>query len=418
MLTQQQYNLLLQNTRKLNVKIDLLNELEKKVGKLEGVCIGGSASLQGDSNYRRNCSIELVLNDSNLIPSESSKIWLNKRIQIFIGLTDFDDNIEWFNMGKYAIQKPSLKYGVANKTISLSNLDYMAFLDGILGGQIPNKVVIPEGVPISQAIKSTVQTLGKITKVLIDTLMINDIEATVPFKLEFTAGSTVYDIVKKLSELYTGWEFFFNENGYFIFQKIPDRKDDPIIWDFNQDKMKLNIDFTNDINFENVKNSIYIWGKVMSNALQASWVYRNRWARDTSIERNLLVDKVNGDICHVNSENKSYMWDGSIWILLDFTVIPKFNIENISEKKYSETDDNLFNENQCKVKTEYILWKHSNLNESIGGSCVPIYGLDINKLVAILISDVGIDGNYVLNSVNIPFDVSGNMSFSGMKMYY
>ena len=418
MSTQQEYNLLLRNTRKLKVKIDLFNELEKKVGGLEGVCTGGSVSLQGDSNYRRTCNIDLVLNDSSLLPSPSSKIWLNKRMQIFIGLTDFDDTIVYFNMGKYAMNKVSLKYGMVDKTISLSNLDNMAFLDGILDGHIPNKVVIPEDVPISQAIRSAVQILGKVSKVLIDTLIIDGLEATIPYELEFSAGSTVYDIIKKLAELYKGWEFYFDENGYFVFKKIPDRKDDPIIWDFNQDKMKLNIDFNNDVDFENVKNSIYIWGKVMSNASQATWVYRNRWARDTTIIRDSLTDKIKGDICHVNDENKSYLWNGSAWQLLDFTVIPKFNIENISEKKYSETDDNLFNENQCKVKSEYNLWLYSNFNESISGNCIPVYKLEINKIIALSVNDIGIDGNYVLNSLSIPLDVGGSMGFSASKMYY
>lgn len=48
MLTQKQYNVLRRPTRRLNIRIDLINEKDMKVGSFEGIAIEGSISFNRD----------------------------------------------------------------------------------------------------------------------------------------------------------------------------------------------------------------------------------------------------------------------------------------------------------------------------------------------------------------------------------
>ena len=87
MITQNQYNVLRQPTRNLNIKIDLINENDIIVDSFEGIATEGTINLDGNSTYRRSGNMTMVFDKRhNLLPKPDSKIWLNKRIGIHIGL--------------------------------------------------------------------------------------------------------------------------------------------------------------------------------------------------------------------------------------------------------------------------------------------------------------------------------------------
>lgn len=416
---QKHYILLYKNrvSRNVHIKIDLLNENDIKIDSFEGIATSGNIDFSGNSTYRRTGKVSMILTN-DLLPKPDSKIWFNKRIKIYVGLSDWNDDITWYNMGKFAINDVCAQKSKDNKSLDINLLDYMAFLDGTLSGYLSHetKLTAKSGVKINEAIYTSVKHLPKI---IIDDFQIEGLDVEIPYGLEFNPNGTVYDMVKQLTELYMSQEFFFDENGAFRVQRIRDRRFDPIVWDFTEDNMDLAIDYKNEIKMSNIKNSIHVWGSFDNdNGIQTYWVYRNRWCRQYKSDLNNLTDKQKGDICHINEDNNSYMWNGNNWQLLDFKVVPIFNIENIGEKIWSHNDDKIFTEQQAKLRCEYELNNYSNFAETISFSTVPIYLLKPNQKIKIQDKDTGINGYYLVESVSVPLDINNNMSITARKLYY
>ena len=416
MVTQEQYNVLQQPTRYLNIKIELLNDKDVTVGSFDGVALDGNVSLSGESTYRRSGNLKMLFDKKyNMLPSPSSKIWFNRRIRIWIGLKDYFDKIQWFDIGKFAIDEVELDINTSEKTISCQLKDYMAFLDGTLGGNLSHRTLIEGGsTTINDAIKTTI---GSLSRFSIDNIEVNGSLATIPYDIDKPPNSTIYELLKELINLYKDYDMYFDNEGYFRVEKIKNRENDVIIWDFEDDRKKLSINFNSKIDFKNVKNSIWIWGRQLETGDQVKWNYRNRFSRNTINQMNAISDRQVNDICHVISENKSYYWNGVQWELLDFKVIPIFNIESIDEKIWSYSDDKIFDNNQAKIRSEYHLKEYSNFAERINFSCVPIYILDINKKIRLNIEN-SIVGDYLIQSINIPLNINNAMTVEASKIYY
>lgn len=415
MITQNQYNVLRQPTRHLNIKIDLINENDIIVGSFEGIATDGQINLSGDSTYRRNGNMTMVFDKKyNILPAPDSKIWFNKRIGIHIGVRNYFDEMIWFNMGRFAIDEVELNFDSAEKTLSCQLKDYVSLIDGTLAGNLSHKIIIDEGTPITEGIRQSLIGLGQVS---IENIQINNMSLIMPYTIEKAIGSTVYDIVKELVELYMSWDFFVDENGYYTVEKIRDKSNDAIIETFDGSNKDFSLTANTSIDFKNIKNSIYIWGRQLEDASQVKWVYRNRWVRNNYSDLDSLVDKQKGDICHILSENNSYMYNSGAWELLDFKVQPSFCIEKIGEKVWSENFDNIFNETQAKMRAEHELEQKSNMAEKVSFSCVPLYHLQPNKKIYMNIDDE-ISGFYLIESISVPLDISTSMSITAKKLYF
>lgn len=415
MISQNQYSVLRLPTRRLNIKIDLINEKDIIIGSFEGIATDGNVSLDGTSTYRRSGNLTMIFDKKyNLLPNPSSKIWFNKRIGIHIGLKNYFGEIVWFDIGRFAIDEADLNFDVNNKSISCQLKDYMAFLDGSLGGTIPNKIIIKEGTPINEAIKVSLSGLGRVS---VEDMKVNNIDLKLPYTIEKESGSTVYELIKEIVDLYPNYDFYCDENGYYTVEKIRNKKNDPIIENFDGTERDLTISSSSQTNFKTVKNSIYIWGRQLDNGVQVKWCYRNRWARDGKADlTNLDEDKKNGDICFLRNENKSYSWKDDRWELLDFNVIPMFNIESIGEKIFTKSQENIFDNEQARLVAEYELEKHSNTSEDISFTCVPLYYLEPFQKIKVNVDNI-IKGNYLIKSVSVPLDISSAMSVTANKIY-
>ena len=393
--------------------MNILNENDVIVDSFEGIATGGNISLDGSSTYRRSGNMSMLFNKKyNLIPKPDSKIWFNKRVEIKVGLEDHFKEVIWFNMGRFAIDEVSLNLTLSEKTISCQLKDYMSLIDGTLGGKMSHRVVIDEGTPINEAIKSVLSGLGKVS---VEDMKINGIDLKLPYTIEKEVGSTVYEIAMEIVNLYQGYDFYCDENGYYTVEKIRDKKNDPIIDTFDGTDSDMSIDMSPSMDFKNVKNSIWIWGRQLDDGTQIKWSYKNKYVRNYKTDLNNIRDMDNGDICHIENEDSSYMWDSKGWVLLDFKVNPTFNIENIGEKIFSESDSNIFNENQAKMKAEYEIQQRSNMAETIGFSCVPLYYLDVFNKIHINI-DNDIKGDYLITGIGVPLDISSTMTITSEKL--
>lgn len=372
MIIQDYYDIIQQPSRDLYIKIFLLNSSFKKIGELEGICLSGNINIDVNSDIRRTCNVELIIKDSSFLVGKDKKIWLDKFINIQIGLKNLrTQEIEWWNQGFFIINQPSINYSSKNNTLSFEGIDCMAKLTGQRDGVLTSKTVILENTPLHEAIKMTVKTLGGFSNVIVE-----NTNRVVPYKNEKQAGDSIYSLLSELRDLYMDWEIYFDINGNFHYEKIRNKLSDTLALDFTQLYRDLILDVNYNYDFENVKNKITINGRQLDNGTQVTYV------------------AINND---VNSP---------------------FNINtDIGTIEDVINDDKIFNIEQAQARGEYELLKHNNLKETLSLSIVPIYFLKGNDKVKYRNKKLEIDGEFLIQSLNIPLDINSSMQISAIKLY-
>lgn len=256
-ITNDQYRTSQQPYRTVRIKINLLNYNYQIVDSFEGYCTGGSITVNAESELRRTASITMVVTDKSFNPQPGGKIFLDKYIQIYIGIDDIrTNNTVWNNMGIYLINNPTRTYDHKTNTLTFQALDLMSKLTGLRNGNIEGApTIIPVGSSIREAMISCVDQLGGFKKYVID-----DNPQKVPIEIKVERETTVADLIKQLRDITPNYQVYFDVNGVFHYEQIPTGNDDPVLVDMNTwENIVTSVDITTD--FEYVKNSIEVWGK-------------------------------------------------------------------------------------------------------------------------------------------------------------
>lgn len=267
---QEDIDMLRQATHEYLVKIELCNEEFKVLDSLEGICTSGSLTVSSEQAQRRTYRCDIVVKDSTFNIGIDKKIWINKRIRVYYGVKSIrTKNVSWYRIGTFAYVSVSAKTSQTEKTLSISLADMMAMYDGTLNGQIggygsanSDDSHLAQGlkIPAGEDIRSSVIALLKDAR--ITRYNVEDIGKEIPYDQEFNTGVTYYEALKQICELYDSWEFFFDEDGVFIWRKIPNCYDDPI--EIENDIMQaIVIDETYNADFSGIYNVTEVWGKVL-----------------------------------------------------------------------------------------------------------------------------------------------------------
>lgn len=227
-INQDMYNVTKQSIRNRYAKIEVLNKDFLVVDDFIGNIIDGNVSIDANSDIRRTCSINLIVTDSSFEIKPDGKIWLDKYVRIFVGITNMqNDEIVWFNQGIFLINAPSWNYNGANNTVSFQGLDLMAKLTGLRNGNLEGiPTVIPQGSNVRNVIISILTQLTSFKKYAID-----EYEILTPYEIKVDIGGTVYDILKQLSDILPNWQIYFDADGVFNFNKVPTGDNEPVLID-------------------------------------------------------------------------------------------------------------------------------------------------------------------------------------------
>ena len=137
MITESLYQMTKSNYRRIKLRVDLLSFSFQVIGNIEGNVENGSITIDANADIRRVANISLVVTDSSFEIGEDRKIWLDKYIQIYVGMVDYSGNVEWINMGIYLIDNPTRTYNATTHTLSFSAYDLMSKMTGLRNGQLP-----------------------------------------------------------------------------------------------------------------------------------------------------------------------------------------------------------------------------------------------------------------------------------------
>lgn len=372
--SQTDYDLSQLKVRNQRIKVDLLNFNFQTINSLEGKVTDGSISIDATSDIRRTCNITLVVEDSTDIIAPGGQVWLDKFIKVYVG-TDNPRNgnkTVWNNMGLFLINNPESVYNATTNTITFEGLDLMAKLTGRRNGQLPAvTTVVPAESKVADVVKQTITQLGGFDKYIIQ-----DAGYEIPYDIKKDMGSTIYDLLVEIRDLYSDWEMFFDVDGVFHWQQIPNGINEPVVLDFNQLKQKVIISETVDVDFENVKNHIIVYGRLLDNGEQVM---------ATSIDT-------------ISSS--------------------PYNVGSIGQINYIVDDERIYNNDLAQQRADYELFLHARMNDSITLEIVPLYWLnDVNVKIVHTNKNVGIEGEYLIKTLEIPLGVGNNMTITAIKVY-
>ncbi len=260
-ITQNDYNIVKQRINERYIKINILDFQYRTVDQISGNMLSCSVQCDADSDLRRSCSVSLVVRDNSFDIQSGGKIWLDKYIQVYIGLKNiYTQEIQWYNQGIYLIDAPTWNYDATTNTLSFSGLDLMSKLTGARNGQLQGiPTVIKQGESVREAMIATL-ALGGFTKYVVSECVNRDgtIQA-VPYDIEIDQGGFVYDILSALRDILPQYQIYFDVDGVFHYDLIPTGDDEPVVI---TDDIWKNILIGEDIStdFASVKNYIEVYG--------------------------------------------------------------------------------------------------------------------------------------------------------------
>lgn len=276
--TQLQYNTTLQTLRDIDCRLFVLDYNYTILDEISGKANSVSLSINADSDIRRTADINMTLKDDGKQNQSSSfywtagnGYWFDKFLQIYTAIKDIrSGEYVWVNQGIYCINEPTVNYDAITNSLSFQAVDLMSHLTGMRNGYLEGLTyTIPQGALISSAVKAVLAEQG-FTKCIV----YDPPQSKTPEDINIDVGGTAYDLLCELRDINSNWEFFFDTDGVFHFQKIPSGKVivnnvtneygeptpvvDHVIWD------KTNISYDINTNFSDVKNYIEVYGKTHS----------------------------------------------------------------------------------------------------------------------------------------------------------
>ena len=446
-ITASELNVVKQRIQNRYAKVELLNSKMQVVDSLTGI-LNGSTSVDATSDMRRSATIKIVITDSSFEVEAGGKIFLDKLIRLYIGTFSILENeIIYTKIGTFVIDAPSYEYDVTNNSVQLSLLDLMCKLTGVRNGYLPGvQSQIPAGTNIRQVMISTL-ALGGFTKYACDEA---PSPGVVPMDMSFPQGSTVYTILSGLRDIYPNYEIYFDIDGVFHYNKIPSGVDEPVqiddtLWESVVISEKVDVDY------QYVKNYIEVWGRTHDPAYFPTNVTVNGSNITLDIAevsdysdgiiygftlpthdittpkirinnlayQNVLLD--NGNVATIKAEsgetyycvqyvaNFGFRWLGHLQAYAeakDINPNSPFNINSsvgiIRLPLYGGDYDNCLTDDLAQQRADYELYLHTNIQDTITLTCVPIPWLEYQ---------------YLIKSFNYGFDIDDTMTVT-MSRYY
>ena len=251
--SQEELRMLKNHNKHLYCRLELLDKDLNVIDNLEGLTIDGNLSIDADSDIRRTFTSTIYLKKNQAISSYSVDEQIDKLVRVYIGMRPAGGNTHWYAKGIYAFNQNGFSYDATTHSVSISCVDLVAMLDGSLSGTLTGyKTLIPTGEKISKAIIETFKLSG------MNDYIVNYWNRTVPYDLEFSSETSIWDILKELRDLYYPFEMFFYDTT-FVCQEIPSGFNDPVVLN-NEVFQDLVISENGDIDYTEVKNCVEVFG--------------------------------------------------------------------------------------------------------------------------------------------------------------
>lgn len=316
----------------------------------------GSLSINNKNGTRRSVGFTLDNITKQYFPDLDSGIWIGRKIKLSMGLR-VNDSDYLLESGVFVMNNPMV---TSDGSVQIDAIDKFSMLDGSLGGELDSIFIANAGITVRNVIKTLMLLTTDTKDVIIDN---NIASQTLPYQIIHEEGSTVGDIILELADAFS-CNVYYNEQGFLVFEKDTSDATKGSIWTFTD-----GIDETNyqggsaDWKFSDVYNSILIIG-----------------------------DNINGAIATGRVRNND---------LLSPTSIPNLGFERVKVIH----DNIIYNNTLAVERGKYELKRATALLTSSSLSSVPVYHLDVDKVVEIYDDYLNFSGKRCLiDSITIPFN--------------
>jgi hypothetical protein len=355
----------MQKNKELKVKIEVLNKFDIVVDYIEGITLSGSVDIKNDGLTRRSLSLTFVANSKTEI-TPNSRLWINRRVRVFIGILNYSNEVEYFNLGIFVISNPEKSTTNSGTTISIKGYDKGSLFKEELGIY----TVFSANTPVVEAIKALGGLIGE------NKFLLENTGYVIPYEMKLQGETAIEKAMKDLNDMYMSYQIYYNLDGYLVYEKMQNRLNDPIIWSF-KDSLDFHLNKTKTYNYDDVKNNI----SVIGNLDEKTGVQPRYVATVTGLDK-------------------------------------PFSIDNIGKRSNTFAMDKYSTDEQCKQKALYELEKAQNLANTITINTIPIYLInDVNKIIEVYDYDIDETEKYLIDSVSIPLNVDGQMNIVGHKLF-
>ena len=311
----------------------------------------------------------------------------------------FNDNdrlLSSLDMGWYMVDSTSVTYNESTRTLSISGTDLISILGsehgsalmtywsgtgGFAPDNFPNGLTIEAGEDASGVIDTL---MGSVNGGLVDpdakkansfspidlTTFININSGnngkvlTIPYDLEFDSGTTLFEVLKKIKELYGNVMMYIGNRKTFFMRSIPvtwfDEYYTPeyMCYIFARNLSELVIDEKRDVNLSGICNTYTICGRVNDETKkQAEATYSLGYTADFDEDGNMVKG--------------SFQADPRLWGTHPFDAI------RIGTRRTYEQDDNLLTDEECWNKGKWDCWDNVQFRETVSitltDSCFPAF---------------------------------------------
>lgn len=253
--------------------VQVLSRDMARLYNLEGQVLSCSINIDSTSNIRYTASLTMRLDEQSM--EQAINLDLNNYIRIYAGIEDPKIlNTKWWCQGVFIINNNELSLSVSDRTLSMSLSDKMLDFTGDRKGKLYGyEIKIENDQRFDEVMKDLVCDLGGCQQYNIEPIhpsrtqsavfdTTRDDDYLIPMKIELDAGTTIYDILEELVNVYPNWEIFFNPDGVFVCQASA--REDSDIEAVMDDEMIAPIkisDSPSKFDITKIKNSVDVWGK-------------------------------------------------------------------------------------------------------------------------------------------------------------
>ena len=464
-ITQAQYNTAKQSQRNISIRINLLNFSKQIIDSIEGQVISGSITSDANSNMRNTCDIQMVVTDSSFNVEAEGKIWMDRYIQIYIGVEDLKTHQTiWTNKGIYLLNQPTYGYSAESKVLSFQGVDMMALLTDMRGGMLSEAYLIPAGSNVRDVI-ITILGVNGINEYVVDDCKNSDGSIQpVPYDMTFDIGSTWWDVLESLQSILPNYQMYFDVDGVFHYEPTPYKPNEVVRMDddiWRQNVISENVSY----DFESVKNSVKVLGRTHPVNYFATNVTVNEatinltipnlteltdgaligFTLTKSVYGNIMLNvnnlgavklsKLDGS--YVTSLAKGEYWtasydaDNQSWKFLghvqavgewmDDNPNSPFFVGNpagaIKIVLYGGEYDNIMSDELATQRAEWEIYQRCRMNDSITLTSVPIYWSEVNWMVAYTPLGQDVVNQYLIRSITTDLTHDGTQTYTLIRWY-
>ena len=348
----------------------------------------GTLNVTNQSGCRRSFNLQ-IHNVDGKYDIDVNKVWLGQKVKLYLGLY-IEGTPYLIQQGVFYLTNPTDIMNTAENCIQLNCTDKWSYLDGSLFGNLDGIYKVPVNSDIFDAIKALLLTdRGNgvpidSTKPNISTFFntkmteLSNGELVSVLKTPFTAtidkGQTYADVLLQFNTMLAGVVYYDTVGRLNVEPNETDLldKDKEILYKFDQNNSDI-LGKSREFKFTEVFNDILCVGATTNGYLAKGRATNNN---------------IKSDLC----------------------------VQRIGKKTKVYEDTNYYSDGLCQDWANYLLRNNTILQTSLSLQTIPLYHLDVNKLITITNTKYHLkEEKFLINSLSIPLGL-GQMTISATSI--